>query len=339
MKIGVVGCGAVGSYYGARLVRAGQQVHFLLRSDYDAVRQNGVVVKSFMGDFTAHPYCAASPSQIGVCDLVIVALKATANEMLPRLIQPMVGPHSAVLTLQNGLGNEECLARIVNPDQILGGLCFVCLNRVQPGVIVHIAHGLIVLGEWGRRPVARTHEIAALFRSAEIPCQVSEDLARAHWEKLVWNIPFNGLGVAGVAGFEVLAAESEPQVIEARGPVLPTDQLLADARWTGLVRELMLEVIRAARAMGFDLPDALADKQIERTRNMGAYKASTLIDYERGQPVELDALFVEPLRQARAAGADVTRLARLCTVLERLRESGSVSTNRKSRPETGRQNS
>jgi 2-dehydropantoate 2-reductase len=317
VKIAVVGCGAVGSYYGAKLARDAHHVHFLLRSDFETVRRQGVFVRSPLGDFRVAPRCAQSPQKIGACDLVLVALKTTANDQFAQLLPPLVGAQTAVMTLQNGLGNEEALARVFAPEQILGGLCFVCLNRVEPGVIHHLGHGLVVVGEFQRWPEPRTHELADLFRHAGVPCKVADNLARAHWEKLVWNIPFNGLGVAGAAGFDavVSGALTSSQPITS---CLTTDQLLGDRRWAGLVRELMLEVIGAARALGFDVADSLADKQIERTLTMGAYKASTLIDFERGQSLELEGLFLEPLRQAQAAGHPVPRLEALCRLLRQL---------------------
>lgn len=317
MKIAVVGCGAVGSYYGAMLSRAGQDVHFLLRSDYDVVRRNGVNIRSLKGDFNARPRAARTPEEIGPCDLVLIALKTTANIEFPKLLPPLVGPQTAVLTLQNGLGNEEALAKLFPPAQILGGLCFVCLNRIAPGVIQHLDHGLVMLGEFQRWPEPRTHDIATMFKHAGVVCKVSENLAFAHWEKLVWNIPFNGLGVASAAGYEAFFATSS-NLSSVRQPCLTTNQLLDAGKWETLVRELMLEVITAANALGHQLEPALADKMIERTRTMGAYKASTILDFERGQPLELETLFLEPLRQARAANVATPRLATLCEVLRQL---------------------
>src|SRR5260370_39477992 len=126
MKIAVVGCGAVGSFYGASLSRDGHDVHFLLRSDYDVVRRRGVQVRSPLGDFRAHPRAARSPAEIGNSDVVLIALKTTANSQFEALLPPLVGPGTAVVTMQNGLGNEDELARLFPPSQILGALCFVC---------------------------------------------------------------------------------------------------------------------------------------------------------------------------------------------------------------------
>ncbi len=319
MKIAVVGCGAVGSYYGAMLCRDGQDVHFLLRSDYDAVSRHGLLIRSPAGDFVVKPRPARKPEEIGVSDIVLIGLKTTANDQFATLLPPLVGAQTAVVTLQNGLGNEEQLAKLFPVEQILGGLCFVCLNRLEPGVIRHLDYGLVILGEFRRRSLPRTHDLAARFRHAGVPCQVTDDLWQAHWEKLVWNIPFNGLGVAGVAGLESLLSP-RPSIFnrQSYGPCVATDQLLNDPRCERLVRELMQEVISTARALGLEIPDALADQQIARTRTMGAYKASTLLDFERGLPLELESLFLSPLREAQRVGVPTPRLTALCEMLKNL---------------------
>jgi 2-dehydropantoate 2-reductase len=291
MKIAVVGCGALGSYYGAMLCQAGSRVHFLLRSDFDVVSNSGVWIETAAGDFHVQPECARAPEEIGPADLVLIGLKTTANHLLPRLLPPLIGPETAVLTLQNGLGNEAAVAAVVGAEKTLGGLCFVCLNRIAPGRIRHMAHGAIVMGEYLGAPQPRTHRISEAIAAAGVPCKVAVRLEQAHWEKLVWNIPFNGLGVAGAAGYDaVVKGKMEPGA--KLQFCLTTDLLLSDPRWEQLVRELMMETITAARAKGFAVPEYAADYQISRTRQMGAYKASTLIDFERGQPLELESLFL-----------------------------------------------
>jgi len=313
----VVGPGALGSYYGAKLCRDGHETHLLLRSDLEAVRRDGIEVRGLTESFRARPRCAATPEEIGPCDLVLIGLKTTANREFPRLLPPLVAAHTAVLTLQNGLGNEEDLAELFPVAQILGGLCFVSLNRIAPGVVRHLDGGKILFGEFRRWPEPRTHDLATMFRHAGIPCQVAADLAMAHWVKLVWNIPFNGLGVASVAGYEAVLA-GEVAAGAPRGACRPTDQLLADPRWMALVRGLMAEVIAAAGALGHAIDPGLVDAEIERTRGMGSYRASTLVDFERGSPLELDNLFLRPLSAARSAGLTVPRMEALCRVLAAL---------------------
>jgi len=252
-------------------------------------------------------------------DLVIIGLKTTANDQMGALLTPLIGPSTAILTLQNGLGNEALLAGLFGAEKILGGLCFVCLNRLEPGVIHHIAHGTIIMGEYQRWPEPRTHDIAGLIRNSGVPCKVTDSLEGAHWEKRLWNIPFNGLGVAASAGYDAAAKGVLPAGLKP-GPCLESDRLLADPRWEQLARELMLEVIATANALGHKLPNPLVEKQIIRTREMGTYKASTLLDFEQGRSLELESLFLEPLRQARRAGVSTPRLAALCRVLGALSE-------------------
>jgi 2-dehydropantoate 2-reductase len=332
MKIGFVGCGALGSFYAARLTRARHDVHCLLRSDLEAVRRDGIEVRSPEGDFRARPHAAADPREIGVCDVVMIGLKTTANAAFRVLLPPLVGPATSVVTLQNGLGNEEELAALFGSESILGGLCFVCLNRIRPGVVVHTAHGRIVLGELARPSQPRTHAVAEIIRSGGVRCDITDDLRRAHWEKLVWNIPFNGLGVAGVLGFDHFASGA-PGRPAALGPCLSTQDLLADSRWEAVVRELMLEVIATANAEGIGVGADWAETQISRTRSMGDYRASTLVDFERGQPLELDSIFLRPLRCARASGARTPWLERLGSALSSLNPGGSCVTSLSQAPE------
>lgn len=317
-KVAVVGCGAVGSYYGARLWQTGAEVHFLLRSDYEVVRARGVRILSPLGDFTARPLCARDPAEIGVVDLVLIGLKTTANDQFARLLPPLVGPETAILTLQNGLGNEEALARLFKPEQVLGGLCFVCLNRIEPGVIRHIAHGLVVLGEYRRPAGPRLHALAHRWGMVGVPCRVTDDLDRAHWEKLVWNIPFNGLGVAAAAGWKALEPGYRGPVALQRRDGVTTEELLSNPVGLERVKQLMREVIAVARALGHPLEDSLVEEMISRTRAMGPYKASTLLDFEKGLPLELESLFEEPGRLARQAGIPTPHLDALCRVLRQL---------------------
>jgi 2-dehydropantoate 2-reductase len=150
-----------------------------------------------------------------------------------------------------------------------------------------------------------------------VPCDLTGNLEAAHWRKLIWNVPFNGLGVAGVAGYEGVINGCLPAAAAIRS-CLTTDILLGDPRWEQLVRELMGEIIATANSLGFALEESLIEDNIKRTQCMGAYKASTLVDFERRQSIELESLFLAPLRQARLAGVETPRLATLCAVLSEL---------------------
>jgi 2-dehydropantoate 2-reductase len=198
---------------------------------------------------------------------------------------------TALLTLQNGLGSEEFLAEHFGAERVLGGLCFVCLNRTAPGVIEHYDYGRVAIGEFRRYPQPRTHDIAWEFKRCGIVCSVIEDLVLERWRKLVWNIPLNGLSV--VAGG------------------IDTAAILADENLRRLTLELMDEVISIANQCGHALPTAAALEQMKRTETMGAYKPSTLIDYLAGRPLEIEAIWGEPYRRARAAGVAAPHLENL----------------------------
>lgn len=317
MKIGVVGSGALGCFYGGRLCRIGQDVHLLLRGDFETVRDHGLRIVSEEGDRLVHPHAHDDPEEIGECDLVVVGLKTTANDCFAELITPLLNRDTEILCMQNGLGNCELLGELFGSKRVMGGLCFVCLNRTAPGVVHHIAFGKVVMGNLGRPANQRTRAIADLFQEARIPSEVSENLESSQWEKLVWNIPFNGLGVAGAAGLEAL--DSAGEKMHARpGPVMTTDQLLGDPRWEEWVRGLMGEIIAAANAKGLKIDNGLSERMIDYTRDMAEYRASTLIDFELGKPLEMESMFLEPLRQARATGIEAPRLEALCAVLSKV---------------------
>lgn len=295
-KIAIIGPGAVGGYYGAMLARAGNNVHFLLRSDYNHVAQHGFQVFSPLGDFQLQPVNAhRTPESIGQCDLVIVAAKATANEAIPALVAPLLHETTAILTLQNGLGNEEFLARHFGAERILGGKCFVCLNRIAPGTIRHIGHGIISIGEFGRPAQERTHELANRLRASGVSCQLSDDIAEVLWRKLVWNIPFNGLAIA--AGRD------------RKG--IDVGQILADPALLERTRALMGEVIATARASGVSIEEEYAAFQIERTYPMGDYKPSSLLDWQNGFEVEVEPIWGRPLQRAQQLGIPTPELEKL----------------------------
>lgn len=302
MKIAIVGAGAVGLFYGARLARAGADVRFLLRKDFEHVRREGIRVQSHDGDFHLLKVNACrATADIGPCDCVIIALKATANADLAELLPPLLREQTMLVTFQNGLGNEEFLADQFGAERVAGGLCFVCLNRTAPGVVRNFAHGAIAIGEYNRAPRARTRALADAFRTAGIHCEVVENLAEARWRKLVWNIPFNGLAIA------------------AGG--VNTAQILADDSLLRLTRGLMGEAIAAANKLGHPIPPDFAEAQIENTRSMGAYQPSSLVDFIEGRPVEVEALWGEPCRRGSAAGVEMPRLETLYLLLKKLTAS------------------
>lgn len=310
LRIAVVGAGAVGGFYGAKLAYYGRDVHFLVRSPEEraALKRFGWRVKSRLGDFrVAKVRAYASPEEIGPCDLVLIALKATANDALPALLPPLLKADTRLLTLQNGLGNEEFLAERFGPERVMGGPCFVGLHKTAPGVVEHLGYGQIALGEFGRWPEPSTHDLAWEFKRCGVTARVVADLAHERWRKLVWNIPFDGLTVLATA--QVGGADDRK--------VFTTADVLADDGLAYLTRRLMEEIIGGANRLGYRLPADLAETYLKRTREMGAYRPSSLQAFLAGRPLEIETLWGEPYRRLFNAGAEVGRLE---TVLHLIRQ-------------------
>jgi 2-dehydropantoate 2-reductase len=291
-SVAIIGSGALGLYYGARLALSAASVRFLMRADLAAVQARGsIIVHEKTGALELRPVQAfGSSAEIGPVDLVLITLKTTANRELARLLPPLIGAETLVLTLQNGLGSDEDLAGLVGGERVLGGLAFIASTRTGPGEVTCYHPGSITLGEFGRKPQERTHALAEQFTNAGVKIRVVEDLLEARWRKLVWNVPFNGLAVAHD---------------------LTTDKVCADPALAAEVRALMREVQRAAAAFGFTIPDKFLDQQFDVTPPMGAYRPSSLVDFRAAREVEVEAIWGEPLRRAQAAGAAMPRLADL----------------------------
>lgn len=298
MQIGIIGSGALGLYYGAMLQRSGQDVHFLLRRDYQAIQKNGLQVYSCNGNFHLPQVSGhQTAAEIDTVDLVIVGLKTISNHHLIDLVTPLIGTNTAILTLQNGLGNEELLATAFGAERVLGGVAFLCSNRGEPGTVHHLGEGKIRLGEFSSGLTPRSRDLEEMFQAAGIPCDAVNDLRRARWEKLVWNIPFNGL-----------SALLEKDVTD----------LLNHPPSKELVKDLMLEVIAGANEQKLEEPidgPGFSQQLISFTENMNHYQPSMMIDREKGLPLELEAIYAIPLQQAKAARIDMPKISMLHTLL------------------------
>jgi len=287
-KIAIVGTGAVGGYYGGLLARYGLDIHFLLRSDYEVARDKGLTIRTAREEFVLPVQAYISPEKIGPCDLVIITLKSTANDVLPKLLNPLVHRHTHLLTLQNGLGNIELLQNLYPQNHITGGLCFVCINRVAPAVFENYFSGYIEMGEARGSPTTELQQIVTWIKDAVSDCRLVDPLQEALWRKLCWNIPFNGLSIAGGG--------------------ITTDKILANPILVNRAWSLMRE-IQAATI--HPIPDAFLQLQFDNTRPMGAYRPSSLIDFEKGKPIEIEAIWGNPLREGLSRQIPMPELEKL----------------------------
>ncbi len=291
----ILGTGALGGLYGGLLARAGAEVHFLLHSDYEHVRVHGLRVDTPLGDFHLEKVNAfQSPADMPPVDVAIVAWKSTANAALAEALPRVLKEDGCALVLQNGWDVERDAARLVGAERVLGGCCFLCSNKVGPGHIHHLDYGRIAFGEYAPllsgSITERMRRIEADFRRAGVDITPTEDLGRTRWAKLMWNIPFNGLSV----------------VLEAL-----TDRIMAQPHTARLAEQLMREVHLAAAGCGSVIDESMIAKLLEDTRKMVPYASSMLLDYQQGRPMEIEAIFGNPLRAAQAAGVVVPRIEML----------------------------
>lgn len=301
--IAILGTGAVGGYFGALLQQSGYPPHFLLHRDYEHVQHNGLLISSPNGEIRlpevhSYRYAADMPR----CDIVIIALKTTTNSLLESMLTDRLTPDGFVLTLQNGLGSEETIARIVGADRVLGGLCFLCASKTSPGHIHHLDYGSITLGEY-RNDAApggitpRLEALAKIFRNAGVPIELTDDLAVARWKKLIWNIPFNGLSV----------------VYKTQ-----TDQLIRNPETRARCERLMEETAAAAIR---PIDPSFIIKMMKQTEKMEPYAPSMKLDYDRGNPMEIESIYGNPIRSARSRGISMPETEKLYHQLLKLQHA------------------
>jgi 2-dehydropantoate 2-reductase len=297
MRIAVVGAGAVGGWYGGRLAEAGHQVHLVTRADAATIAQTGLTLRDRQGERQVRVASARPTTDgLGPCDVVVVAAKATANATLPDQVRPLIGPRTILVTLQNGMGNVEAFADLVPGDRLVAGLCFVCINRLAPGVVENTLAGNVRMAAAQGPANDAVLAAVALFAGAGIDCRAEDSLEAVLWKKLCWNIPFNGLAIA------------------AGG--ITTDRILADPVLTARARRLMEEVRAAAGLRGHAVSEQHLQGQFDVTEGMGPYRPSSLIDYLAGREVEVNGIWGEPLQRGLAAGAKMPELSLLKQEIE-----------------------
>ena len=304
MKYAIIGTGAIGGFYGARLDKAGLEVHFLLHTDYQYVVDHGLTIDSCDGNFTLpSPKVYDSTSEMPQCDVVIVALKTTQNHLLPSLLPPLLKPDTIILLIQNGIGVEADVQQLFPSQPIAAGMAFICSAKAGPGHINHQFYGNINIGNYSCHNPQRYGQMLADFRAAGIGAADVEYL-EARWKKAVWNMPFNGMTVALNT---------------------TTNRLLSCESTHRLIYDQMLEVIGAAQALGVEnLDTRFADKMIANTIKMPPYSPSMKLDFDFHRPMEINYLYTRPIAEARAAGFAMPKLEMLEAELQFITLSSST---------------
>lgn len=291
MNYAIVGTGAIGGFYGSKLAHSGCEVHFLMHSDYQFVKEHGMQVDSCDGSFHLdHVNVYQHTADMPKCDVVIVGLKTTNNHLLPQLLTPLLHQDTVVVLIQNGIGVEADVQQMFPDVQLVAGLAFICSAKTEPGRVNHQCYGSINLANYSCRDEAVFAAILNDFVDAGIQAgSVPYDEAR--WKKAVWNMPFNGMTVA-------LNTQ--------------TDLLLKNPATRQLIRDLMGEVVGAARHQGITgLDESFIEKMIDMTDHMTPYSPSMKLDFDFHREMEIHYLYTRPIQIAREAGYPMPKLEML----------------------------
>ena len=272
-----MGTGAIGGYYGGRLANSDKDVHFLFNTEYEHVAAHGLQVDSVNGDFVINPINAyKSTADMPQCDVVLVGLKSTQNHLLPQLLTPLLKSDTRRVSVKT---SDDLTALYSQP--VAGAAAFICSSRVGKGHIRHADYGAITIGEYQKCAPDVLAQIKADFDEAQIPCTITQNLNEMRWRKLVWNIPYNGLTVALNTS---------------------TDKLMSNSSTRALVTDLMNEVVDAAAVCGAPFEREFVGKMLAMTDRMTPYSPSMKLDFDNRRPMEIDAIYTNPIKTALAAG-------------------------------------
>ncbi len=280
-KILIFGAGAVGAFYGGKLAQVGAHVSVVCRSDHNFVKKNGFKIKSIWGNFSFKPKHVLSHTNDykDQADYLIITSKVLKDNPIP-LIQQAVHPNTSILLLQNGIDIEKPYQKAFPKNDLYSGLAFCCINRTGPGQIHHLDFGRIVLGKYPHGTSQKLLALAQIFKKAEVPCQITNNIILERFKKLIWNAPFNPLSVL------------------TQG--MDTQQILKDPHLKDLVYKIMLEIHSIANSYGYKIPMNVIHKHIIETKKMVAYKPSMLLDWQAGKPLETDAILGNAITLAQA---------------------------------------
>jgi 2-dehydropantoate 2-reductase len=302
VKIAVLGSGAVGGYYGAKLSRAGHEVTFIARGAHlEAIRTHGLRIKSpALGDFVVHAKAEQDTAAVGPVDLVLVAIKAYDNPGALPLILPMLGSSTAVLTVQNGVDSAEEVAAVAGADRVLGGTTYIATALVEPGLIEQTGtHRRIVFGEvFGDLPRTsdRAHSVHEALAGADIQAEVVGDGRVPIWEKFIFLV-----SLAGFTG----------------ATRLPIGPVWADPFIRRQFLDGCREIESLARAEGIPVAaDRIAQIEAYVESIPGSMRSSLLIDLSQGKKIEVEALQGSVVRRAARAGVPVPIMSTLYAVLK-----------------------
>ncbi|HEV7763788.1 MAG TPA: 2-dehydropantoate 2-reductase [Thermoanaerobaculia bacterium] len=272
MRIAVVGAGGVGGYFGGRLAETGNDVTFIVRgATLDVLRTKGLRVDSALGDLTIDRVRATDDaSTVGPVDAILMAVKAWQLPDAAAGVQPMIGPDTLVMPLQNGIDAPEILADIVGRDHAIGGLAAIVSYLAAPGHVIHAAsEPLVMLGELDNRRSERVERLREAFENAGVNAQIPPDIHRSMWMKFLFIATLSGIGALTRVPIGLWREDGDVRA-------------MADAS--------LREVLALATARGIDLGDDALERTWRHYDDLAPESTSSMQrDIMEGKPSELDA--------------------------------------------------
>jgi len=294
----IVGAGAIGSFYGAILKKAGCSVSTVLRSDYDAVRAQGIRILSPLGDLSYEPDHVYRDGDLPeeTPDFLILCVKVLPGVDRVALVAPWLGENTRLVLIENGLDIEKELADAYPDNPLISCLAFIAVSRTESGVVEHKAYGKLVMGRYPEGVDESCRVLSQLFIDGGIKIDLTERVVGERWRKCLWNTPFNPLSVI------------------ANGA--DTRTILDTAGGEELIRAMMREVMDVAAAEGYPMDEALIDQNITGTRKMPAYKNSMALDYLNDRPIEREAVLGNVVTLAKRRSIAVPHLNTVLVTLK-----------------------
>ena len=303
-----VGAGSVGGFFGAHLAKNNPNVSFLLRPrTLEAVKRNGLTIRSAGGSFTVRPPVASDARELPKPDLIVLGVKAyDLNEVMDQ-IEPILTEKTVILTLQNGIDTEDRLIARIQRDCVVGGVAYIYSKIAEPGVIDHYKKGAVAIGELMGHESERLLAIRDLFASAGIPCHLSKDLRRSKWEKMCWNCVFNPITV----------------LIDDR-----VAQALDHPEMTGVIRQIVGECAAISAALKVPLPLDMPERVVKASQEIRDIHTSMYDDWKAGRRTEIDYLNGFIVEQGRKLGIPTPVNEALTAMIKTITEKEQTGSGR-----------
>ena len=316
MKIAIVGAGAIGSYLGAKLFLAGQDVSLIARGrQLRALQNDGVTIRDHDGEINARPLATDEYAKVGPVDYVFLTVKAYSLSEIAPQISPMLGEHTSVVSAQNGipwwyffrhgglwedsniqtLDPNGSIRQAIDPQRIIGSIVYPSVYLAQPGVVVHIEGNRFAIGELDGETTERCRRLSRVLIESGLKAPIRSKIRDDMWAKLIGNVAFNPISALTKASLS---------------------EIITDPLTRKLSFDVMIEAERVANKLGISIPVS-AEQRLKGAAKVGPHKTSMLQDVENEKPLELDALLGSIIELGKMVGVETTLIKSLfaCTNL------------------------